>query len=52
MINPFENLPLNTEKVYTAAKAPGGCEVYIPVIIFEEHLIHQRKNELQTWLNA
>lgn len=31
----FKILPLNTSKVYTMAVDKSGCEIYVPIIVFE-----------------
>jgi len=51
MKNPFENVPLNTKKIYVRAITPGGCKIYMPVDTRNIHLQQQIKEELQVYLN-
>lgn len=53
MINPLDNVPLNTTSVFVMAKTLDGCEVYMPVQVTYEHTeyINQKKRELQFYLD-
>lgn len=51
MINPFSNLPLNTQQIYVmGVSSSSKCEVYIPVADWKQ--AGAVKNNLQNWLDA
>jgi hypothetical protein len=52
MINPLNNVPLNTKQVYVVGTTYDGCEIYMPVDSFDENVINRKKNQLQNWLNT
>lgn len=47
----FEQLPYNRLKMYTCAKAPDGCIVYIPVATRDENTAKKWQAALQKELN-
>ena len=49
--NLFNNLPLNTKRVYTRGIASSGCEIYIPVDSDNDWDIDNKKEALQYFLN-
>ena len=51
-MNPLENIPLNTKKVYVRAITPEGCKVYMPVDSLDDDEQIQKKEELQVYLNT
>ena len=51
MINPLNNLPLNTKLVYVRGIAKSGCEIYMPVDSRVDDIIHAKKVQLQLWLD-
>ena len=53
MINPLDNVPLNTTSVFVRGIALDGCEIYMPVMVSFEHkeYINQKKRELQFYLD-
>jgi len=55
MISPFVNVPLNTQRLYVMAIAPGGCKVYLPAdksVTENEGLQQGLKKYLQEYLNT
>lgn len=48
--NFFARLPLNRDRVYVCAEAPGGCEIYIPALRESDH--QKVKHALQAILGA
>ena len=51
MNNPFDDVPLNTQRAYVKAKATNGCEIYMPVDSQDDRDLISQKNHLQSWLN-
>lgn len=56
MINPLDNIPINTTRVFVMATTLDGCEVYLPTIINFDHpeydkLTKQKKADLQFYLD-
>ena len=49
-MNPFINIPLNTEKVFVMGIDHSGCEIYLPVDSSDETVIQFKKQELQQYL--
>lgn len=49
-MNIFNNLPLNTKKVYVMGIDHSGCEIYIPVNSLNEEIILSKKYELKQFL--
>ena len=49
-MNPFNNVPLNTKKVYVMGIDHSGTEVYLPVNSTNEIVIQTKKQELQQFL--
>lgn len=47
--NPFDNLPLNTDRLYAMAKSQCGCEIYVPVRRHADPNVTKRR--LQYWLD-
>ena len=45
----FDNVPLNTSKIYVMGKCRNGTEVYLPVEIMD--IAHIKKAELINELN-
>lgn len=52
MINPLENVPLNTKRVYVMGTTHRGCEIYMPVDSFQDDEILEKKKQLQTYLDS
>lgn len=50
MKNPFENLPLNTNRLFVQGVAISGCRVIIPITAKSEAEILQKQAELQNYL--
>jgi hypothetical protein len=51
MVNPFENLPLNTGRMFASAVAAGGCQIWIPVTGTKAEMATKRK-ELLAYLDS
>ena len=49
-MNPFNNVPINTKKVFVMGIDHSGCEIYLPVDSSDETVIHIKKQELQQYL--
>ena len=49
-MNPFNNVPLNTKKVYVMAVDHSGCEIYLPVDSTDEKKIQAKREELQQYI--
>jgi hypothetical protein len=49
-MNPFNNVPLNTKKVFVCGIAHSGCEIYLPVNSTDEKVIQTKKQELLQFL--
>ena len=49
-MNPFNNVPLNTKRVFVMGIDHSGCEVYLPVNSYDELVIQTKKLELQEFL--
>ena len=49
-MNPFNNVPLNTKKVFVMGIDHLGCEVYLPVNSTNEEVIQTKKQELHEFL--
>ena len=49
-MNPFNNVPLNTKKVYVMGVDHSGCEIYLPVNSTDETVIQNKKQELHQFL--
>ena len=49
-MNPFNNVPLNTKKVFVCGITHSGCEVYLPVDSTDKKVIQTKKQELQQFL--
>ena len=49
-MNPFNNVPLNTKKVFVMGIDHSGCEIYLPVNSTDETVIQIKKQELQQFL--
>lgn len=52
MKNPFENVPLNTKKVFIKGTCKSGCNIYVPVDSFDIVEQNKKKEELQLYLNS
>ena len=52
MNNPFENVPLNTKKVFVLGITNDGCKIYLPLNTLNEMEQIKKKDELQEYLNA
>lgn len=52
MINPLEDVPLNTKRVFVVGTTKDGCEVYMPVDSFDDHEIYTKRIQLQKYLNS
>ena len=46
MNNPFNNVPLNTKKVFVMRIDRSGTEIYLPVNSANETVIQNKKQEL------
>ena len=49
-MNPFNNVPINTKRVYVCGIDHSGCEIYLPVDSHNEEVIQTKKQELQQFL--
>lgn len=49
-MNPFNNIPLNTKKIYVMGIDHSGCEIYLPVDSTDETIIQINKQKLQQFL--
>ena len=49
-MNLFNNIPLNTKKVFVMGTDHSGCEIFIPVDSYDENIIQLKKQELQQFL--
>jgi hypothetical protein len=49
-MNPLNNTPLNTKKVFVMGTDHSGCEIYLPVDSYDELVIQTKKQELQQFL--
>jgi len=49
-MNPFNNVPLNTKKVYIMGIDHSGCEIYLPVDSHNKDVIQTKKQELHEFL--
>lgn len=49
-MNPFNNVPLNTSKVFVCGITHSGCNVYLPVDSSDEKVIQTKKHELHQFL--
>lgn len=49
-MNPFNNVPLNTKRVFVMGIDHSGCEVYLPVNSTDEIVIQTKKQELDQFL--
>jgi len=52
MINPLDDVPLNTKKVYVRGITPGGCKIYMPADTLDPVKQHKIKTQLQIYLNS
>ena len=49
-MNPFNNVPINTKRVYVCGIDHSGCEIYLPVDSHNEEVIQTKKQELHQFL--
>jgi hypothetical protein len=49
-MNPFNNVPLNTKKVFVMEIDHSGCEIFLPIDSTNETVIQTKKQELQQFL--
>jgi hypothetical protein len=49
-MNPFNNVPLNTKKVFVRGIDHSGTEIYLPVNSTDEIVIQTKKQELHQFL--
>jgi len=50
-LNPLDNVPLNTRRVYVVATAQSGCKVYMPVDTISPNIQHFKRDQLQDYLD-
>ena len=49
-MTPFNNVPLNTKKVYVMGKTWSGCEVYLPVDSYSDTVQLEARDKLHAFL--
>jgi len=50
MINPFDCVPFNTERVFVSGLTHHGCRLYLPIYCTDERVIARKKKQLEEWL--
>ena len=50
MINPFNDVPLNTKMVFVAVNDQSGCEIYLPVDSYSSRDQMAKRDELLMFL--